>query len=561
MRSHRSTRLIALFIAALFLCRPSLAAEDSHPHPVAWSVVCTSLNNVQSDLHYIFESAGVPEKARTIESLANLFTGGFGAAGIIPTEPFGFASRVQEGRRLLFSFFPVSDENAFLKIMRVYVSDVRVTLPKENVVLNRDEFVVHFEHGYAFVYYSDGTDWRFPKPASFIPEESNEFDLSASVDIGLLSEKDQESLRQCLDEGTRGVLEYFQTQVRNFPTNENPFKEPRGIIAESQKLFVGFRVSKRDHNNVFESIMTPKDGNEFSQIKVGVKEVVGINTDHFSKMLLQTIEDSVDNVSMLKKRFQRKSSIRFSVEASTKQVRGRIEIPEAYQCFVAHAYSSMFQDLMPVGMLPHNTLLFLGYMLGGPPTIEPEFDSAICGSLIDDHSKVLVICNADGVDKSTNGDLAEVLSNQVGARLEENSINVVSAFKENLREGNAKTEKDLASIGKSAKADYVISIQVKEFSLYEPNVKDLYRGRTTGKLSVIRVKNGENIFERDYSDVYPIREPVPTSDISFAKFKTLAINHLSEKIGRHFYVNYASEDISHGVLDDHSVDIGSQKLD
>lgn len=184
--------------------------------------------------------------------------------------------------------------------------------------------------------------------------------------------------------------------------------------------------------------------------------------------------------------------------------------------------------------------VILSYLIGGPPSIEPDFDKETGESIKGKDKTVAVVCFAPrellaefpGIDKE--------LAAHVSYQLAEHKIAIVKPdYVRAWVESHPKWE--LAEeIGREFKADYVIEIEIATFSLFEGTSTTLYRGRTEADISVTKMEegSGDRIFSKELDFHYPIRVPRHSSEQSLVAFKRDYISRLSEKIGWMFYESY-----------------------
>lgn len=196
-------------------------------------------------------------------------------------------------------------------------------------------------------------------------------------------------------------------------------------------------------------------------------------------------------------------------------------------------------------------ILTLGYLIGGPPSIEPDFDAKTNISLNRKGRKVVVLCYAPKDVKFDFDSIDRELGRHVAHRLNDQKIKVFSPDSVNawLDEHDADWDNP-GEIGKDMEADFVIFVEVKKFTLYETGSSDLYRGQSEIQITVYEMEDGEGneIYTKELISKFPTLEPVSTSDYSFYDFKQHYLSRLSEEIGRHFYEYYSGDDIPHGSL-------------
>jgi hypothetical protein len=193
-----------------------------------------------------------------------------------------------------------------------------------------------------------------------------------------------------------------------------------------------------------------------------------------------------------------------------------------------------------------NYLVALGYLLGGPPSIEPEFDRMTNKSLSDKDVTVAVVCFAPDELKWDNAEVDREIAEFVAYRLHEHKIKVRRP--EQIRawiDANPDWDKP-EEIGDAVDVTHVIFIDLSKFGLYEPDASHLYRGRAEAVISVVeRQPDGswDEIFVKELISVYPLAVPRPTSQESFGTFKRKYYDRLSQEIGRLFYEYYNGDDL------------------
>lgn len=199
-----------------------------------------------------------------------------------------------------------------------------------------------------------------------------------------------------------------------------------------------------------------------------------------------------------------------------------------------------------------NYIILAGYLIGGPPSIEPDFDAETGKSFTGKGKKVAILCYAPDKVKWDFDKIDKELCRYVSYRLKDHKVKVIDPDAVNAWiDQNPDWDKP-EELGEAAQADYVVFIELEEFSLYEENSSNLYRGRTKGMVSVYEMEEGtgEVIYTKDLDSKYPIHTPVATSEKSFYDFKTLYMTRLSEEVGRLFYEHYAGDDIPDGMLNE-----------
>lgn len=201
--------------------------------------------------------------------------------------------------------------------------------------------------------------------------------------------------------------------------------------------------------------------------------------------------------------------------------------------------------LMAGALTGCNYLLFAGYLIGGPPSIEPEFDSETGLSMTAKDVTVAVVCYAP---KDVKWDFANIdhdLAKKVAYRMFQKKIKVINPDRvRDWLDRNPNWDSP-DEIGAAFGATYVVHIEVNQFSLYEKNSSDLFRGRSEVLVNVWQMEGetGEQIFSRDVESLYPRAVPRSTYDTKYTTFKREYVELLSDDIGKLFYEFYNGEDI------------------
>lgn len=195
--------------------------------------------------------------------------------------------------------------------------------------------------------------------------------------------------------------------------------------------------------------------------------------------------------------------------------------------------------------------ILLGYLIGGPPSIEPDFDAQTGESMTAKDVTVAVVCYAPTEVRFSFENIDSELAKYVTFRLHEHKVKVINpdhvrAWLDQNPDWDKPTE-----IGEAFKCTYVVYIDLKEFSLYEEGSANLYRGRSESIVNVWKMdddhEDGSKIFSKEVISKYPIQQPKSTSDETFSNFKALYMGRLSEEIGRLFHEYYVSDDVGAGA--------------
>lgn len=203
-----------------------------------------------------------------------------------------------------------------------------------------------------------------------------------------------------------------------------------------------------------------------------------------------------------------------------------------------------------IGLTGCNYFMLLGYLIGGPPSIEPDFDVMTKKSMSDKEVSVCVVAFAPTELKWDFSKIDQELARYVALQLTRNGIHVVSPDQVKAWLDNNPDWDKAEEIGKAFNSTYVIYIDMNNFHLYEENSTTLYRGRSECYVSVFEMDNdgyGDKIYSKEIASKYPIRAPRSTSEMSLDTFKREYLYRLSKEIGWLFYERYSGDDIPDAI--------------
>lgn len=199
-----------------------------------------------------------------------------------------------------------------------------------------------------------------------------------------------------------------------------------------------------------------------------------------------------------------------------------------------------------VGLPGCAQFVLLSYIIGGPPSIEPDFDAETGLSLKGKDITVAVVCYAPTELLFDYPKVDSEIASAVAYRLSEHGINVVHPDYVKAWVDEHPDWEMAEEIGAALKATHVIDIELNAFSLYEENSHTLYRGRSEVYLNVIEMLpdgGGDKVFSTELDSLFPTHVPRSTQDISFLQFKREYLSRLSESIGWKFYERYNGDKI------------------
>ncbi len=198
-----------------------------------------------------------------------------------------------------------------------------------------------------------------------------------------------------------------------------------------------------------------------------------------------------------------------------------------------------------------NYFIPIAYLIGGPPSIEPDFDKMTNHSMTEKDAVVAVVVYAPQEVKWSHPKIDQELTRYVSFRLTENHIKTINPDRISAWLDTHENDWDRPEeIGKAFNTTYVIYIDLSKFSLFEEGSTTLFRGRSECYLSVYKMDSdglGENIYSKEVISQYPIRAPRSTSEMTLTNFKRSYLSRLSEEIGWIFYEHYNGDEIGHAT--------------
>ncbi|MGE5194907.1 MAG: hypothetical protein ACM3U2_20640 [Deltaproteobacteria bacterium] len=207
-----------------------------------------------------------------------------------------------------------------------------------------------------------------------------------------------------------------------------------------------------------------------------------------------------------------------------------------------------------VGQSGCNAVLLVGYLVGGPPTTDPDFHVQTKQELRGKNGKnlVLVYCFAPKELKWDNESVDYDIAKHVAHRLLQNKIKVIDPDQVYAWLDKNDKWRKTSEIGRHFKVDYVVHIDVKDYTLFETNSPNLYRGQADIIVNVVKMNeeksDGHVIYTAPVKSAFPTRGPKDCSEISFAEFKKHYLSELSDEIGRLFYPKETGAEIPYGMM-------------
>lgn len=168
------------------------------------------------------------------------------------------------------------------------------------------------------------------------------------------------------------------------------------------------------------------------------------------------------------------------------------------------------------------------YMVKGMDT-DPEFPGL-------KEKKTAVVCRPMVELQYSGSDSAMLLSRALGTRMTQKGKKIHVVDPQKIEKWTDEHEWDeFSEVGKAMKADYVVGIELEEFSLYQGQT--IYQGRAQVHVTVHDMtKDGKTVYEKRLDRiVYPPQGGVPTSDKTEEQFRREFTAVVAERIGRCFY--------------------------
>ncbi len=185
-----------------------------------------------------------------------------------------------------------------------------------------------------------------------------------------------------------------------------------------------------------------------------------------------------------------------------------------------------------------------GTMLAGRPMIPSAFDEFTKKSLADKGVKTVVLCKAPHGSDGQAAALDQELQAEISRRLRQHDIDVIRSHKvahwidDNGGEWGGPEE----LFKQFPEADFLVQVEVEDFSYLEKNSPGLYRGRSHLEVSVFENKEYiSKIYSNPVESVYPLRHEVMADRVSPASFRKRYVDHLSTRIARMFYKHRPEE--------------------
>jgi hypothetical protein len=204
--------------------------------------------------------------------------------------------------------------------------------------------------------------------------------------------------------------------------------------------------------------------------------------------------------------------------------------------------------LLWVGMLGSgcvNMGVMAGKMLFGNPKATSAFEQRTGISLRKQKRKVAVICTAPTAILSEFDGLGFDVQEEVARRMRLKEISVASDddVTDALNRAHGRFDKDVLA-GALDDVEFIIHVDVEQFTATEDGNPGLYRGRASGVIYAYEVTRDlektarprtDKVFFQEFNTTYPAAQPIAAENMSARVFHQKCVDQLAELVGRTFY--------------------------
>ncbi len=194
-----------------------------------------------------------------------------------------------------------------------------------------------------------------------------------------------------------------------------------------------------------------------------------------------------------------------------------------------------------------------GKMFLGDPMIGDDFGNFTQKPMTDGKSKVAILCSVFESIKDYDAGLQIELFNEISRKMSIHEINIIKPhLVARWIDDNGGQIDDLEGLAEEVEADYIVNIEVTQFSYREENSPNLFRGRCDGKVTVFEYPHeessekpsgpGKQVYEKSFKSTHPTHQPVPADQTSELIFRKKFINRVGDEIARMFFKHRAGSD-------------------
>jgi len=196
-----------------------------------------------------------------------------------------------------------------------------------------------------------------------------------------------------------------------------------------------------------------------------------------------------------------------------------------------------------------NALVMAGKVMLGDSMQTSAFEQATGTNLKKSEKKILLHCSSPSFVSERFGSLNADIQEELIRRMKRNGVHVLPpdvASKVLDRHGGKFDPKLLVREIKEP-IDYVMHIEIEEFSYETPESPELYHGHASGKVVGFEVRGeGETrhvvqIFSQNFSVTYPTTYPIPKDKTPERVFFRRFVDRVTDTLGTSFYDVRTSE--------------------
>ena len=191
-----------------------------------------------------------------------------------------------------------------------------------------------------------------------------------------------------------------------------------------------------------------------------------------------------------------------------------------------------------------------GKMLFGNPKVPAPFTTQTGDDLSKTGHKVLVVCTMPESVKAESPSADYDLLIGVTRRLKRNEIKVVNPDDvASWLDSHGGYWDDPTELANEFDAEYIVHIDLEDFTFREENSPDLFRGRTHGVVHAFKVtevdgrKTTSEVFSPEYSSVYPEQVPIASGRLSAKVFHRKFLERVCDQISQLFYHHHFSDKV------------------
>ncbi|MFN0053755.1 MAG: hypothetical protein ACKV0T_16360 [Planctomycetales bacterium] len=170
--------------------------------------------------------------------------------------------------------------------------------------------------------------------------------------------------------------------------------------------------------------------------------------------------------------------------------------------------------------------------------VQPDFDRLTQLSIVRSRGPIVILCKIPAEGEISNDYIEGQMQQAIADQFSTNGVKVVDAGQVEKWVERDLGVVDCQALGNEFMAEYVIQVELGEYSVFEPNHSDLYRGYADVAVRVYRIDentaDAHVVYEKDFDFQFPGDRPLSYRDVSHAEFRRRFHAELGAKIGRLF---------------------------